>query len=112
MTDEQVAVARRMLADKVTLKAVAEHFGVSDFVIRKRTDPAFAERRRQQVRAARALRGNFIREKGFSHSKHVMDRDVRARFDEIPQDTRTLTARCFGDPLPGRSALDMRAAQA
>lgn len=26
----------------------------------------------------------------------------------MPQDTRTLTARFFGDPLPGRSALDRR----
>lgn len=27
---------------------------------------------------------------------------------EIPLDTRDLTCRLFGDPLPGRSALDMR----
>jgi len=28
----------------------------------------------------------------------------------IPDDTRTLTGRIMGDPLPGRSALDMRRA--
>jgi len=27
----------------------------------------------------------------------------------VPRDTRTLTGRAFGDPLPGRSALDARA---
>lgn len=31
--------------------------------------------------------------------------DVAARLAEIPADTRSLTARIFGDPLPGRSAL-------
>lgn len=36
--------------------------------------------------------------------------DVAARLAEIPVDTRDLTAVVFGDPLPGRSALDkMRA---
>jgi hypothetical protein len=32
--------------------------------------------------------------------------DVAARLAEIPPDTRSLTARVFGDPLPGRSAFD------
>jgi hypothetical protein len=36
------------------------------------------------------------------------DRDARRLMDLIPRDTRGLTARLFGDPLPGRSALDMR----
>lgn len=29
----------------------------------------------------------------------------------VPRDTRTLTARIFGDPLPGRSALDQKREQ-
>jgi hypothetical protein len=36
--------------------------------------------------------------------------DLMARLAEIPSDTRGLTARTFGDPLPGRSALDRRSA--
>ena len=32
--------------------------------------------------------------------------DLAARLAEIPADTRSFTARTFGDPLPGRSALD------
>jgi hypothetical protein len=35
--------------------------------------------------------------------------DIEARRAEIPADTRSLTARIFGDPLPGRSALDRSA---
>ena len=38
------------------------------------------------------------------------DEDVAARLAEIPPDTRDLTAQVFGDPLPGRSALDRRTA--
>lgn len=34
---------------------------------------------------------------------------LSARLSEIPDDTRDLTARLCGDPLPGRSALDRRA---
>lgn len=35
---------------------------------------------------------------------------VEARLAEIPHDTRSKTGRICGDPLPGRSALDMRRA--
>lgn len=34
------------------------------------------------------------------------EQDVAKRLAEIPQDTRNVTQRFFGDPLPGRSALD------
>lgn len=35
--------------------------------------------------------------------------ELLARLAEIPPDTRSLTGRILGDPLPGRSALDRRA---
>ena len=34
--------------------------------------------------------------------------ELAARLADVPADTRCLTARFFGDPLPGRSALDRR----
>jgi hypothetical protein len=37
-----------------------------------------------------------------------MHEDARRLMDEVPQDTRDLTARLFGDPLPQRSALAQR----
>lgn len=40
------------------------------------------------------------------HSSRPKPEDIEARWAEIPADTRNLTARIFGDPLPGRSALD------
>lgn len=33
---------------------------------------------------------------------------IAAHMKNMPADTRPLTARTFGDPLPGRSALDRR----
>jgi hypothetical protein len=33
-------------------------------------------------------------------------RDAERLLKLVPRDTRDLTARVFGDPLPGRSALD------
>lgn len=36
------------------------------------------------------------------------DRDASVLMKQIPKDTRTPAARMLGEPLPGRSALDMR----
>lgn len=39
---------------------------------------------------------------------HKIRRDAMRLMAQIPDDTRDLTGRIFGDPLPGRSALDMK----
>lgn len=38
----------------------------------------------------------------------LMEAEWKRQMAEIPDDTRDLTARTFGDPLPGRSALDRK----
>jgi hypothetical protein len=43
----------------------------------------------------------------FLHGR-VDEKVAAARLAEIPPDTRNLTQRIAGDPLPGRSALDRR----
>jgi hypothetical protein len=43
-------------------------------------------------------------------SGEPLERDARRLMAMIPPDTRDLTARFFGDPLPGRRALDRRQA--
>jgi hypothetical protein len=35
---------------------------------------------------------------------------LRRLIQEVPDDTRTLTGRLLGDPLPGRRAIDKRSA--
>ena len=45
---------------------------------------------------------------GTYHPKPLTDEEYKRRMAEIPPDTRDLSARLCGDPLPGRSALAMR----
>lgn len=42
----------------------------------------------------------------------VEKKELLERWAEVPVDTRTLTQRICGDPLPGRSALERRGAGA
>lgn len=65
-------------------------------------------RQRQIEREASASK----RAAGLGHltSRRTEGDWIRLR-DEIPADTRDLTARVFGDPLPGRSALAQRAGE-
>lgn len=74
----------------------------------KRSDAKQAgiERRQQEWRemsAAKRAAGVYMPTR-----TKVTDEDLAARLAEIPPDTRDLTARIFGDPIPGRRELDMR----
>ena len=66
---------------------------------RKRVHTAMLTMQRE-VTAAKKAAGILL---GFGHPSQI---DLDARLAEIPDDTRGLTARICGDPLPGRSALD------
>ena len=46
-----------------------------------------------------------------SASHRQAERDWQRLKKEIPEDTRSVTARMFGDPLPGRSALEMESVE-
>lgn len=46
---------------------------------------------------------------GTRHIPEVKWHEAMERLCEVPDDTRSLTARICGDPLPGRSVLDRRA---
>lgn len=69
---------------------------------------SYAKRRDKEIaetmadKAAAGLRWNVVK------MKHV-DIDAAELKKSIPNDTRDLTARICGDPIPGRSALDRRA---
>jgi hypothetical protein len=88
-------------------------------VIKRAIIPGFAELRAAQIREAKSHRRKDVDVKeaaaarqaaGLRYPKERISHDeIEARLAEIPQfDTRDLTARFFGDPLPGRSALDRR----
>lgn len=63
---------------------------------------SFFERRKseqREVSAAKRAAGLMFPE------TRIPEEDIEARFAEIPSDTRSLTARLFGDPMYERSAL-------
>lgn len=84
-----------------SIKEIAEHFGVSDRAIRNRLPKAWLLARR--------------REKGLPTVINLSTRretiaDAKRQLAALPPDTRDFTARLFGDPPPGRSALDRKRA--
>lgn len=109
MTPEQrdriAAEGRRLRQEGLSWRAIGRIFGVGDQTVRYWADPD----RAQEVRAASASNRAAGRKQGGRPSREdsaAGRADVMARLAEIPPDTRSITARLFGDPLPGRSALE------
>jgi len=90
-------------------EAIGREIGTSADRARRAVDPSWAEHRRDQVNANRNTLGY-----GGSAFVHLPDMTVAAKrraeemLQRVPRDTRDLTARLLGDPLPGRSAFDRR----
>lgn len=82
----------------------AQFPGVSMKMLKHNLGHLSAKRRRNGIN----LRRPWM--KGNSAGLKVCNRDVEAKAKElkalIPDDTRSMTGRFFGDPLPGLSALD------
>jgi hypothetical protein len=71
----------------------------------KKTNAEHKQRRTWEMRQMSSLRAKA----GLTYACGKLDpADIAARLSEIPADTRNLTQRINGDPLPGRSALDRR----
>lgn len=78
---------------------------VEQRAIRKARAKADRDRANREMSALKRAAGVT-----FIHGR-VDEKVAAARLAEIPADTRTLTQRTFGDPLPGRSALDSKMVQ-
>lgn len=50
--------------------------------------------------------GNAARASFFNSGREVETPGYRQKPPPVPDDTRDVTGRIFGDPMPGRSALD------
>lgn len=100
--------ARNMRKRGLSWNEVARQLEVSVERLRRAIDPGYAKRRQLSAKAHRVAR------RGKPHSDdHATYEATRKMaeflFSKIPPDTRGVTARLMGDPLPGRSALDRRA---
>lgn len=110
MTPDQIRIAKNLHADGWAYRAIGEELGFGRDSIRYILDPEYAAMRRKQVNEARRRRGYTSTARADSGNRYPAGKinieTIAARLAEIPADTRNLTARIFGDPLPGRSALD------
>jgi hypothetical protein len=76
--------------------------------------PAAKERKRLREKARSAMNRQLAANKraagfhGHAVSTFPADHDARRLMQLIPADTRDLTARLMGDPIPGRRAIDRR----
>lgn len=94
ITFDLLSRARELRDEGMKWSRISARLGVSEDALRRRCDQRYAEHRNSRVRAWRSSGGKL----------------VAVTFDPppAPQDTRNLTARVMGDPLPGRSALDKK----
>ena len=112
LTPEQIEEASRLADAGWTYARIGERFGCAYGTIRLVLDADYAVNRRIGARETRQRR--YKPEKRASKTAREnatavsVKEDAAARLAEIPSDTRSLTARLAGDPLPGRSALDRR----
>lgn len=98
--------------NNMTWNAIAAKLGASLETVHRAIDPTYGSVRRGSANATRKSRRKASPN---ARSAHIAEakpsaEDAARALAAIPPDTRDFTARLFGDPLPGRSALDQRGA--
>jgi hypothetical protein len=99
---DQFAIAATMRAAGHSWARVSEATGLTVWTLRAKLEEGMLERQRQADRERRALKPK----KGSPQDRRGYRPDPVVEIPPVPVDTRSFTARQFGDPLPGRSALD------
>lgn len=99
MTGRSVNVDAAREARKAGLswRQIALQQGVDVRKLRYWADPLFDRRSYGNVHV-----------RDFGPDRFAANRDGEVLLSKVPSDTRGLTARMCGDPLPGRSALDRK----
>lgn len=110
LSDAEVAEARqlrRRAPTRWTFAALGRRYGVPGATIYARLNPG-ARPGGETGSETRGCAGRRAAGIGLPPSK-VRDAEAERLLRAIPADTRDLTGRLCGDPLPGRSALDRSA---
>ena len=94
-----------MAKENMTYRKIGELLGVTASTIHAWVDPAYAERRRRQIREKKAQRSEGGRP--VRHRVEPPLEEMQSPFS-VPKDRRDTTGSICGDPLPGRSALDLK----
>jgi hypothetical protein len=103
LTSEQIEEARQLHARGWTFKRIGERLGCAFHTVKRVLDPEYAVKRRIQVRESRQIREPSLPRKTARENATAVSvkEDAAARLAEIPADTRSLTQRLCGDPIPG-----------
>lgn len=102
-----IATAKALRTEDVSFwsyRQLAERFGVS-------AQAMFYALSDASQRRAAIIRRASLGPPTVTRLRVSVEQDAAIRLTEIPEDTRDLTGRFFGDPLPGRSALDQKKAK-
>jgi hypothetical protein len=105
MTDWDEAEAREMLRKGASYSRIARFYGSTTTTVHCWLDPAYAAQCRERINANRRAKSKEERRKTPRQVWKPDWQEVEVRLSEIPPDTRDLTGRLCGDPLPGRDAL-------
>lgn len=106
--------ARRLRNGGMTWDNIGARFGVSGEYVHRRLDPEWAVHRQAGVNERRRERANGAGRADIRHMPEVSaeaKRDGEVLLRQIPPDTRDMTSKICGDPLPGRSALSQKSTQ-
>lgn len=108
-TPELIARAQRLRDAGYSYKLVASMIGWNKGTVFYLLNPEKHTERKKQIFARRQ------RKRPHNPHFHLVEKkppeaDYMARLAEIPPDTRNLSQRLMGEPVPGRSALDRRQA--
>lgn len=103
---ESLPKIQRMRQEGLTYKKIAETLGVQvgalDAILNPERTERINELRRQRRLKEGGRKSSFV---------HYTEPHLEVKGEMPPPDTRDLTARLLGDPLPGRSYLDRMRAQ-
>lgn len=91
-----------------TWTEIGKELGVDGTTAHIAVDPEYAAVRRARINHRRREKSEITPEMRRAGDRRVSEDDAKVALASIPADTRDLTARMLGDPLPGRSALDRR----
>jgi hypothetical protein len=100
ITEELISRARALRHNGASWTDIRRELGIGDERLRRVMEPGFKERRNRDIRNARATRGYRGEPK-----MRLSPEETKLALATVPSDTRDLTSRLLGDPLPGRSAL-------
>jgi hypothetical protein len=110
LSAEQTEEARALRASGAKWVYLAKRYQCDEGTVRRALDAGYRAKRAEQILRAKLRRADeraAIAPRPPVASIAVREDAIRL-MAAIPADTRNLTQRIFGDPLPGRSALDRK----